>query len=221
MNSSQTVKGRFWLLHHLRINQLRIDIIYLRPLIILLLLVQASFASEHELINFETMKGSFKQSYKENKDGSNNFSKGYLVIKRPDLMLWHIKEPTERIIMFQEGLMSVFDPDLNQVIKTEIDQVEDANWIKIMMGEGELIEKYQQHIDEYDSYTLIKYQSLHDDLLRHVITIKIKEESIEYINIDLLGNEMIQITIKDIEINQKIDDEFFNGFIPSNAEIIQ
>ena len=123
--------------------------------------------------------------------------------------------------MFQEGLMSIFDPDLNQVIKTEIDQVKDANWIRIMMGEGELIEKYEQRIDEYDSYVLIKYKSSNDDPLRHVITIKIKEESIEYINIDLLGNEMIQITIKDIEINQKIDDEFFNGFIPSNAEIIQ
>ena len=185
------------------------------------MLAQASLASEHEQINFETMKGSFEQSYKENKDGRNNFSKGYLVIKRPDLMLWHIKEPTERIIMFQEGLMSIFDPDLNQVIKTEIDQVKDANWIRIMMGEGELIEKYEQRIDEYDSYVLIKYKSSNDDPLRHVITIKIKEESIEYINIDLLGNEMIQITLKDIEVNQKIDDEFFKGFIPSNAEVIQ
>ena len=163
MNWSPTVKGRFWLHHHPRINQPSVDIIFLRSLIISLLLLEASFASDFQPISFETMTASFEQTNEANKNSTNNISKGYLFIKRPNLMLWQINEPTQRIIMFEGGLISIFDPDLNQVIRTEIDQFEGANWIRILMGESELINDYKQQIDEFDSYKLIKYEPLFND----------------------------------------------------------
>ena len=220
MSSSQTVKGKYWLHHHPRINKLGVDIIFLRTLIISLLLIQASFA-DIEQIDFETMSASFEQIIGSDKNSKENISKGYLVIKKPDYMLWHINDPTEKVIMFKEGLISIYDPDLYQVIKTEIDEFKEANWIRILMGESELIENYEQKIDVFDSHTLIRFESLFKDPIGNTFTIKIKEGLIEYIDIEQSERERIYIALQDIDINEKIDDQFFDGLIPHDVDVIE
>mgnify|MGYP002026327540 FL=1 len=191
-----------------------------RLILFSLLLVQASLASDIEMINFDSMSASFVQtSYQ--KDIRNNISKGYLVVKRPHHMLWHIEEPTERVIIFERGLISIYDPDLNQVIKTNIDQYKDANWLRILMGESEINESHQQNIEDFYSYKLIKFQPLNNDPLGNMIIIKIKEELIDTIEIMQSENERIQIKLEDIEINMNINDGFFVDLIPDDAEVIE
>ena len=191
-----------------------------RLILFSLLLVQASLASDIEMINFDSISASFVQtSYQ--KDIRNNISKGYLVVKRPRQMLWHIEEPTERVIIFERGLISIYDPDLNQVIKTNIDQYKDANWLRILMGESEINESHQQNIEDFYSYKLIKFQPLNNDPLGNMIIIKIKEELINTIEIMQSENERIQIKLEDIEINMNINDGFFVDLIPDDAEVIE
>ena len=191
-----------------------------RLILFSLLLVQASLASDIEMINFDSMSASFVQtSYQ--KDIRNNISKGYLVVKRPHQMLWHIEEPTERVIIFERGLISIYDPDLNQVIKTNIDQYKDANWLRILMGESEINESHQQNIEDFYSYKLIKFHPLNNDPLGNMIIIKIKEELIDTIEIMQSENERIQIKLEDIEINMNINDGFFVDLIPGDAEVIE
>ena len=191
-----------------------------RLILFSLLLVQASLASDIEMINFDSMSASFVQtSYQ--KDIRNNISKGYLVVKRPHQMLWHIEEPTERVIIFERGLISIYDPDLNQVIKTNIDQYKDANWLRILMGESEINESHQQNIEDFYSYKLIKFHPLNNDPLGNMIIIKIKEELIDTIEIMQSENERIQIKLEDIEINMNINDGFFVDLIPDDAEVIE
>ena len=221
MSSSQTVKGKYWLHHHPRINKLGVDIIFHRTLIISLLLIQASFASGFEQIDFETMSASFEQIIGSDKNSKENISKGYLVIKKPDYMLWHINDPTEKVIIFKEGLISIYDPDLYQVIKTEIDEFKEANWIRILMGESKLIENFEQKIDDFDSYTLIRFESLFEDPIGNTFTIKIKEGLIEYIDIEHSEKERIFIALHDVEINEKIDDQFFDSLIPNDVDVIE
>ena len=220
MSSSQTVKGKYWLHHHPRINKLGEDIIFHRTLIISLLLIQASFA-DIEQIDFETMSASFEQIIGSDKNSKENISKGYLVIKKPDYMLWHINDPTEKVIMFKEGFISIYDPDLYQVIKTEIDEFKEANWIRILMGESELIENYEQKIDVFDSHTLIRFESLLKDPIGNTFTIKIKEGLIEYIDIEQSERERIYIALQDININEKIDVQYFDGLIPNDVDVIE
>ena len=222
MNSSQTAKGKYWLHHHPRINKLGVDIIFHRTLIISLLLIQASFASGFEQIDFETMSASFEQIIGSDKNSKENISKGYLVIKKPDYMLWHINDPTEKVIMFKEGLITIYDPDLYQVIKTEIDEFKEANWIRILMGgDSEIIENYEQKIDVFDSHTLIRFESLLKDPIGNTFTIKINEGLIEYIDIQQSERERIFIALQDIDINEKIDDQYFDGLIPNDVDVIE
>ena len=221
MNSSQMVKGKYWLHHHPRINKLGVDIIFLRTLIISLLLIQASFATDIEQIVFETMTASFEQIIGSDKNSTDNVTKGYLVIKKPDYMLWHINDPTEKVIMFNEGLISIYDPDLYQVIKTEIDEFKEANWIRILIGESELMENYEQKVDEFDSHILIRFESLFEDPIGNKFTIKIKDGLIEYIDIEQSEKERVYIALHDIQINEKVDDQFFDGLIPNDVDVIE
>ena len=185
------------------------------------MLIQASFASDFEQIDFETMSASFEQIIGSDKNSRDSVSKGYLVIKKPDYMLWHINDPIEKVIMFRAGLISIYDPDLYQVIKTEIDQFKEANWIRILMGESELIENYEQKIDEFDSHTLIRFEPLFKDPIGNTFTIKIREGLIEYIDIEQSERERIYIALQDIDINEKIDDQFFDGLIPNDVDVIE
>ena len=57
--------------------------------------------------------------------------------------------------------------------------------------------------------------------MSNVITIKIKEELIEYIDIEQSEKERIHIKFKDIGVNVKIDDGFFEDLIPDDADVIQ
>tara|TARA_Y100001968_G_C19367559_1_gene723374 strand:- start:784 stop:1287 length:504 start_codon:yes stop_codon:yes gene_type:complete len=167
------------------------------------------------------MTASFEQIIGSDKNSTDNVTKGYLVIKKPDYMLWHINDPTEKVIMFKEGLISIYDPDLYQVIKTEIDQFKEANWIRILMGESKLIENFEQKIDDFDSYTLIRFESLFEDPIGNTFTIKIKEGLIEYIDIEHSEKERIFIALQDVEINEKIDDQFFDSLIPNDVDVIE
>ena len=57
--------------------------------------------------------------------------------------------------------------------------------------------------------------------MSNVITIKTKEELIEYIDIEQSEKERIFIKFKDIGVNVKIDDGFFEDLIPDDADVIQ
>ena len=178
-------------------------------------------AEEIELGDLHSIASAYKFISESLENSKENISKGYLVIKKPDYMLWHINDPTEKVIMFKEGLISIYDPDLYQVIKTEIDEFKEANWIRILMGESELIENYEQKIDVFDSHTLIRFEPLFKDPIGNTFTIKIKEGLIEYIDIEQSERERIYIAFQDIDINEKIDDQFFDGLIPNDVDVIE
>ncbi len=214
-------EGKFWRHHPLRFNQSSTDIFVLKLLTLSLFLTQASFALDSEIINFNTMKASFIQTIDGNGDVEISKTKGHLVVKRPELMLWHIKEPTERIIIFESGSILIFDPDLNQVIKTDVNQYEEANWIKILMSDSELNKSYKQYTEGTNSHMFIKYKPLVNDSLMSTITIAMKENLIDSIDIEHSQRQKIHIDLMDIEMNKMIDDGFFSDLIPNDAEVIE
>ena len=212
---------KFWLLRLLRINQSSTDIIFLKLLTLSLFFAQVSFAlDDSEALNFNTMRASFVQTI-QNNDGLGSKSKGYLVVKRPELMLWHINEPSERILIFDRGSILIFDPDLNQVIKTDINQYQESNWIKILLGQSELNNYYKQYREDSSSHTLIRYEPLLNNSLKNTILLTIKENLIHSIEIKQSERETIHINFDEIDMNIEINDSFFYENIPNDAEVIE
>ena len=214
-------EGKFWHLRLPRINQSSTDIIFLKLLIVSLFFAQVSFAlDDSEALNFNTMRASFVQTI-QNNDGLGSKSKGYLVVKRPELMLWHINEPSERILIFDRGSILIFDPDLNQVIKTDINQYQESNWIKILLGQSELNDFYKKYREDSSSHTLIRYEPLSNNSLMNTILLTIKEDVIHSIEIKQSEMETIHIDFDEIDTNKEIKDSFFYESIPNDAEVIE
>jgi chaperone LolA len=214
--------GKFWHLRLLRINQPSTDIILLKFLIALLFFAQASFALDDiEALNFNSMRATFIQTTHDNQDIIRSESKGYLLVKRPELMLWHINEPSERILIFDRGSILIFDPDLNQVIKTDINQYQESNWIKILLGQSELNNFYEQYIEDYSSHTLIRYEPLSNNSLMNTILLTMKEDLIHSIEIKQPERETIHIDFDEIDIDIEIKDSLFYEGIPNDAEVIE
>ena len=215
-------EGKFWHLRLPRINQSSTDIIFLKLLTVSLFFAQVSFAlDDSEALNFNTMRASFVQTIQNNDDGLSSKSKGYLVVKRPELMLWHINEPSERILIFDRGSILIFDPDLNQVIKTDINQYQESNWIKILLGQSELNDFYKQYREDSSSHTLIRYEPLSNNSLMNTILLTIKEDVIHSIEIKQSEMETIHIDFDEIDMNIEIKDSFFYESIPNDAEVIE
>lgn len=213
---------KFWLLRLLRINQSSTDIIFLKLLTVSLFFAQVSFAlDDSEALNFNTMRASFVQTIQNNDDGLGSKLKGYLVVKRPELMLWYINEPSERILIFDRGSILIFDPDLNQVIKTDINQYQESNWIKILLGQSELNDFYKQYREDSSSHTLIRYEPLSNNSLMNTILLTIKEDVIHSIEIKQSEMETIHIDFDEIDMNIEIKDSFFYESIPNDAEVIE
>ena len=215
-------RGKFWHLHLLRINQSSTDIILLKFLIAPLFFAQTSFAlDDSNALNFNTMRASFVQTIHNNEGVFDSKSTGYFVVKRPELMLWHINEPSERILIFDRGSILIFDPDLNQVIKTDINQYQESNWIKILLGQSELNDFYKQYIEDSGSDTLIRYEPLSNNSLMNTILLTIKEDLIHSIEIKQPERETIHIDFDEIDMNIEIKDSFFYESIPTDAEVIE
>lgn len=214
--------GKFWHPRLLRINQPSTDIILLKFLIAPLFFAQASFALDDiEALNFNSMRATFIQTTHDNQDIIRSESKGYLLVKRPELMLWHINEPSERILIFDRGSILIFDPDLNQVIKTDINQYQESNWIKILLGQSELNNFYKQYIEDYSSHTLIRYEPLSNNSLMNTILLTMKEDLIHSIEIKQPERETIHIDFDEIDIDIEIKDSLFYEGIPNDAEVIE
>ena len=213
---------KFWLLRLLRINQSSTDIIFLKLLTVSLFFAQVSFAlDDSEALNFNTMRASFVQTIQNNDDGLGSKLKGYLVVKRPELMLWYINEPSERILIFDRGSILIFDPDLNQVIKTDINQYQESNWIKILLDQSELNDFYKQYRKDSSSHTLIRYEPLSNNSLMNTILLTIKEDVIHSIEIKQSEMETIHIDFDEIDMNIEIKDSFFYESIPNDSEVIE
>ena len=215
-------RGKFWHPRLLRINQPSTDIILLKFLIAPLFFAQASFALDDiEALNFNSMRATFIQTTHDNQDIIRSESKGYLLVKRPELMLWHINEPSERILIFDRGSILIFDPDLNQVIKTDINQYKESNWIRILLGQGELSDSYNQYIEDSTTHTLIRYEPLSNNSLMNTILLTMKKDLILSIKIKQPGRETIHIDFDEIDMNLKIKDSFFYESIPNDTEVIE
>ena len=167
------------------------------------------------------MRATFIQTTHDNQDIIRSESKGYLLVKRPELMLWHINEPSERSLIFDSGSILIFDPDLNQVIKTDINQYQESNWIKILLGQSELNDLYKQYIEDSSSHTLIRYEPLSNNSLMNTILLTMKEDLIHSIEIKQPERETIHIDFDEIDIDIEIKDSLFYEGIPNDAEVIE
>ena len=174
---------------------------------------------EDEFFDFETFTASFTQTIVSENDDSVSKTTGELFISKPNSILWHVKLPTERIVLIVNNSISIYDPDLNQVLKSDIDIFEEAKWIRVFTDRD--ARSYLESITERsDSSTRIIYKSLLMDTQLREFVINKEDGKIKCITINLFGEDKFLITMERVKINLKISDNFFYSLIPADAEVI-
>ena len=174
---------------------------------------------EDEFFDFETFTASFTQIVVSENDGSASKTTGELFISKPNLILWHVKLPTERIVLIKNKSISIYDPDLNQVLRSDINIFEEAKWIRVFIDRD--ARSYLESITERsDSSTRIIYKSLLMDTQLREFVINKEDGKIKCITINLFGEDKFLITMERVKINLKISDNFFYSLIPADAEVI-
>ena len=174
---------------------------------------------DDEFFNFETFAASFTQTIVSKNDDSASKTTGELFISKPNSILWHVKLPTERMVVIKDNSISIYDPDLNQVLKSDIDIFEEAKWIRVFT-DRDARSSLESIIEKSDSSTRIIYRSLLKDSQLREFVINKEGEKIRSIVIYLSGKDKFEITIEGVEINPKISDDYFYSLIPADAEVI-
>ena len=174
---------------------------------------------EDEFFDFETFTASFTQSIVSENDDSVSKTTGELFISKPNSILWHVKLPTERIVLIENNSISIYDPDLNQVLKSDIDIFEEAKWIRVFTDRD--ARSYLDSITERSDFsTRIIYKSLLLDSQLREFVINKEGDKIRSITVYLSGKDEFEITMEQVELDSNISDDFFYSSIPADAEVI-
>ena len=174
---------------------------------------------DDEFFDFETFTASFSQSIVLENDDSGSKATGEIFISKPNSILWHVKIPTERILLIRDSSISIYDPDLNQVLKSDIDIFEEAKWIKVFT-DRDARDRLERIIERSNSSTRIIYRSLFKDSRLREFVINKEGDKIRSIAIYLSGKDRFEITMERVEINSNISEDYFYSLIPVDAEVI-
>ena len=130
-----------------------------------------------------------------------------------------MKLPTERIVLIVNNSISIYDPDLNQVLKSDIDIFEEAKWIRVFT-DRDARSDLDSITERSDFSTRIIYKSLLMDSQLREFVIDKEGDKIRSIAISLSGKDELEITMEQVELDSNISDDFFYSSIPADAEVI-
>lgn len=205
---------------HLKTKFLSKIICRLKLLIFYFLLSPSIYGADISALSFETLIANFDQHVISQSNVSEIYSNGKIIIKKPDSIIWHIKNPFERVIKINDESINIYDPDLKQVINTNIDQFGDGDWINILLGDNSLEDRYKKSKEEKGLTTRIRFDSLAQDSHFSHIIIDTLENKIQTIEIIQSKDQRLLIRLNNVLINQVVDDYFTNDLIPLDTEVI-
>lgn len=149
----------------------------------------------------DTMQADFVQTITDDKNITITY-RGNMVAKRPDMSLWHYREPIEKSVYITAQSVTIVEPELEQAIVKKLN-----NTIDVLGILGSAVKKGK---DRYTAYYKEKeYQVILDGT---------KIKTISYA--DAFDN-IVRITFSGHQINKKIDDTYFIADIPGDFDIIQ
>ena len=151
--------------------------------------------------NIQTFSSDFEQHITDEQNKTLTY-RGHVWSKRPDLALWHYREPIEKMIYVQGQNVVIIEPDLEQVLMRHIDR--DIDLLAILktskpLGNG----KHEAHF-ESQRFIITEKQGI--------------IERIDYF--DPFDNKVV-LQFNAQEQNKPINDEKFKATIPRDYDIIK
>ncbi|WP_323842310.1 MULTISPECIES: outer membrane lipoprotein chaperone LolA [unclassified Moraxella] len=165
-----------------------------------------------------SMTANFTQTTKAGKK-TTNFS-GVMAVQRYDQFRWETKSPANQLIIANNAVMWVYDPDLGQAIKQPIaNQIGDTPAILLSGNPDKIADSF--HITQPNSaknYFKLMPKSANAGFSELYISFY-DDKPVQIIVLDLSGQ---QTTVKfsNISINKKINASQFDFSVPKGTQVI-
>ncbi|WP_304543813.1 LolA-like outer membrane lipoprotein chaperone [Sulfurimonas microaerophilic] len=166
--------------------------------LLLLLLSSYTFANITDLTSFQA---DFEQSITDEKNKKIVY-KGDIKASNPHYALWQYNNPIEKTVYVLKNRVIMIEPDLEQAIIKTIDS--NFDFFALMKNAKEI---------KKDTYT-----ATFNNIKYTIYTKGLTIESIAYV--DEFENE-VNIVFKNQKVNEKIDLNIFNPYIPQGFDIIR
>ncbi len=149
----------------------------------------------------ETMKADFTQTIVNDKKGTITY-KGTMSAKRPNMAIWHYKEPIDKTVYITAENVTVVEPELEQAIVRKLDDTID---ILAILASARKTGK-ESYISYYDGKEY---------------SITMQKGMIRAISFTDAFDNIVTIVFTQQLINHKISDSDFNAVIPAGFDIIR
>lgn len=149
----------------------------------------------------DTMKADFVQTITDDKDSTITYS-GNMLAKRPNMALWHYKEPIEKSVYITAESVTIVEPELEQAIVKRL-----GNSIDILA----ILASAKK--DAKNSYSV-----LYDNKEYHVT---MQDNMIKAISYTDAFDNLVKIVFSAQKINKSIDNSRFKADIPVDFDIIK
>ena len=150
--------------------------------------------------NIDTMQADFIQTITDDKNSTITY-RGEMLAKRPNMTMWHYKEPFEKKVYISEKEVTIVEPELEQAIVRKLDGSID---ILAILASSRQIAK-----ESYAAY----YNAKEYDITMQDGKIK----TIRYT--DTFDNKVTIVFDKQL-INRSIDNGRFKAVIPDGFDLI-
>lgn len=203
----------------------------LYPLLALLLLSwssagladdEALLELQHLLGKTQSLQGDFEQITRDQDGEVVEENSGSFAIKRPGLLRWHIEEPFEQLLVSDGETLWVYDPDLEQVTISPVDQQMQQNSALLLSSDlAEIRANYRvEDVRSEDGRKLFSLVPLQVDHAFEKLTLIFEGERMSGWELDTALGERSTFNFSGLRVNQSIPDQEFEFEPPAHVDVL-
>ncbi len=164
----------------------------------------------------------FEQTILDQDETRLQVSRGEMTVARPRKLYWHVTAPYEQLIVSNGDHVWIYDPDLAQVIRQNMDQdVADAPALLFSGDPQRVAEIFMVTVaSQRDDTITWRLRPMTDDSLFSQLEVTFRHEQPTVLRlVDALGQKTL-IEFSDVLMNQEIDPSLFEFEPPPDVDLI-
>lgn len=174
--------------------------------------------------NVQDFSADFTQEYTSVSLGETRTSEGHVYFKKPGMMRWDYRTPTERYLISDGSNLWVYEPEFGQYYQQSLRDSQLPSALRFLMGEGELSEDFavtlQEEQEDAILLELVPHQPTGQYARLQFVVSPASWQVVETTVFDSLGNTN-RLVFSSVEQNSGLPDSGFNFTPPQGAVRIE
>ena len=143
---------------------------------------------------------------------------GRAAMVRPRGFLWRIEEPYVQVMVLQDDVVSIYEPDLEQITYSPIEETMDTSVVSLLFNED--YESFSNYVVSTLSagFRLIPLPEI--EMPIEVVEVYFDGETLAAIDVVDSQGQRTEFSFNDMIVNREIDEDQFAIEIPPGTEVV-